>query len=117
MSKKINVKTVDYTVTGSVVVDGEHGLEILTYKRDGFTTKSRREINKVIRESTEERGYYEVIGIRHMTVKRVEHVATFVIDATNAEIVDACLAAGLVVRDANATDENADAEESEESEE
>ena len=105
MSKKINVKTVDYTVTASVVVDGEHGLDILAYKREGFATKSKREITKTIRESTEERGYYEVVAIRDVDTVRVEHVATFIIEATNAQIVDACMDAGLVVRDANATDE------------
>lgn len=105
MSKKINVKTIDYTVTASVVVDGEHGLDILAYKREGLTTKSKRELTKTIRESTEESGYYEVVAIRDIDAVRVEHVATFIIDATNAEIVDACMSAGLVVRDANASGE------------
>lgn len=106
MAKKINVKTIDYTVTANVVVDGEHGLDILAYKREGVTTKSKREINKVIRESTEESGYYEIVAIRDVDAVRVEHVATFIIEATNAEIVDACMSAGLVVRDANAINED-----------
>ena len=107
MAKKINVKTIDYTVTANVVVDGSNGLEIRSYEDFGFTTKAKRELMKHIRDEHVANGF-EVLAIRDVDVKRVEHVTTFIIEATNAEIVDACMSAGLVVRDANATDEDSE---------
>ena len=111
MAKKINVKTVDYTMFADVVVERKSGLSIEPMELEGHASKNKREAQATIKRIYE--GIADVVAIRNIKFERVEHVATFIIDATNAQIVDACMEAGLIVRDANATDESESESESE----
>ena len=105
MSKKISVKTVDYTMTATVVVERNGELSIENIELEECTSKSKRDGMRHIHNIYDE--FATVVAVRNMAFQRVEHVANFVIDASNAEIVDACMTAGLTVLDADApTDES-----------
>lgn len=113
MAKKINVKSVWFDVNADVVVSDDNGIEVVKFSGEGASTKSKRELSKTIRESYEDDGF-EVIAIRNIVATRVEHIDAYIIDATNAQIVNACREFGLVVREVADTDaDTADGDEDE----
>lgn len=111
MSKRINVKSIDYTMFADVVIERESGLSIEPMELEGNTSKSKREAVATIKRIYD--GIADVVAIRNIRFERVEHVASFIIEGTNAQIVDACIEYGLVVRDANETVESESESESE----
>lgn len=97
MAKKLNVKTVWFNVSADVVLeDADHNVSVAKFDGEGASTKSKRELARTIRETYAEDGF-TVLNVRNISARRIESVTTYVIDADNATILDACRAFGLNV--------------------
>ena len=98
MAKKISVKTSWYAIDADVVVAYESGAIIVEHYAGVNFTRSRRENAAYIREKYEDEGF-EIIAIRNMTSTLQHTIHTYTINATNDQIIDACIAAGLDVHE------------------
>lgn len=94
MAKKMNVKSVSYKVTADVVTvengafEIHEGVTVYTYGR------GKREQTKRIADKFDG---MEVIAIRNLESVREEHITPYTVDASNAAIINACIAYGLDV--------------------
>lgn len=92
MSKKLNVKAAEYTAEYTAIHRTAEGATLTqgTIKAD---SKGAREIKKAIAAQENVNTADVILG----TVSKKVSVTTYKVNATNAEILDACAAAGLSV--------------------
>lgn len=96
MAKTIKTNDVSYDVTADVVVKSDNGMEIVKFDSEGAASKNVRTLKKSITESYEQDGL-TVIAIDNIkTTKRV-FITTYKVNASNAEIINACREYGLNV--------------------
>ena len=107
MAKKITTKTTLYSVSADVVLCSDGEISITQFCGEGSATKSKRELSKNIRETYEADGF-EVIAIRNLTTTKYYEIHSYSVEATNGEILDACMAAGITVRELLESDTNAE---------
>lgn len=98
MAKTIKVKTTNYQSYADVVYKDDEGLHIFTaFEGLELDTRSKRDAIADIKRYFTENGK-QVIAVDNITTYKRVHVATYIINASNNAIIDACFNAGLDVQ-------------------
>lgn len=103
MAKTIKVQSVEYNVTADVVVNTGDGIKIHSFDCGGFLTRNVRAIKKGIAEQMHDDiiGNYGngavIIAIENIKTDKIVTVKSYKINASNTDIINACIAAGLDV--------------------
>lgn len=113
MSKRINVKSNYYNFNADVVIRDKSGMHIANYSAEGFNSKNTRDIKRAIVHSYENEGVaVNASDIMVKNVSKVVEIKSYKVNASNAEIIAACVAAGLDVIECDGTDTDTDTDES-----
>lgn len=98
MSKTFKTKSTTYDVTATVVLMDTLTSEVKVseFSGEGADTKSVRALKKSI-ISSYDGSTYKVLAVENIQTAKVESVRSFTVDASIAQILDACRANGLSV--------------------
>ena len=109
----LKVRTVSYNFTADVVVKDAKGTLAIAQACGESAKRSVRAIRASITDSYENDGL-SVIAIDNIATAKVVHRDVYKVDASGADVVQACIDAGLTVEriDANTPDDSDDSDDS-----
>lgn len=105
MAKTIKVQAVSYNVTADVIINTNDGIKVIGFDCGGFTSKNIRTLKQGINAQMHDDiiGNYGddavIIAIENIKTEKIVSVKSYKINASNMDIINACVAAGIDVVD------------------
>lgn len=105
MAKTIKVQAISYNVTADVIINTNDGIKVVGFDCGGFLSRNVRALKQGISAHMHDDiiGNYGddavIIAIENIKTEKIVYVKSYKINASNMDIINACVNAGIDVVD------------------